>query len=432
MGRHRIARADGPRRRPSGRIGVCQPDAGSVKERHVDLTIRVVSDLSSVDPAAWDDLDHGGSPFLEHGFLRALERSGSIGERAGWEPYYLLAEAAGPTTGQAGPPGVAPAKLVGAVAAFVKDHSYGEYIFDFGWARAAMQAGVPYYPKLVVAAPVTPATGPRILLSPALVPHTRRRVAAGLAAAVRELAVQLDLSSVHWLFCTESEHELLAELDFLPRASFQFHFENPGYADFDAFVATLKARKRKQILKERRRALEAVDGPVQMLPGDRLERADLAVLDRLYRRTVRAHGGTDYLRPGFFEALAELSPHRMRFARVIQGGETIAGALYLQSDSILFGRYWGCLREVPFLHFEVAYYAGIEHTIREKLSKFEAGAQGEHKLLRGFSPSPTYSNHWIRHPGLRGAIRRFLAEEARALPDYMRELAVFAPFKKDG
>jgi predicted N-acyltransferase len=388
----------------------------------VDLTIRLLRDLSGVDPAAWDALDHGGSPFLEHGFLGALTRSGSIGARAGWDPYYLLAEVVDGSAGTA--------RLVGAVAAFLKDHSYGEYIFDFGWARAAMRAGVSYYPKLVVAAPVTPATGPRILLSPQLPEDLRKSVAVGLAAAVRELAEELEVSSVHWLFCTEAEHELLGELDYLPRASFQFHFSNPGYDSFDAFLDTLASRKRKQIKKERRRALEAVDGAVEFVSGGDLSERDLDVLDRFYRRTTHAHGGQDYLRPGFFHALAQLLPHRMRFARVRQQGETVAGALYLCSDDQLFGRYWGCTRDIPFLHFEVAYYAGVQHCIEQGLRKFEAGAQGEHKLLRGFVPSPTYSNHWIRHPGLRDAIARFLEQERRELPNYMTELQRFAPFKK--
>jgi hypothetical protein len=388
----------------------------------MELTIRLLRDLAGVDPAQWDALDHGSSPFLEHGFVRALERSGSIGASAGWDPYYVIAEVVDE--------GAQSARLVGAVAAFVKDHSYGEYIFDFGWARAAMRAGVRYYPKLVVAAPVTPATGPRILLSPQLPDELRKAVAVGLVAAVRELADQLDVSSIHWLFCTQAEHELLGELDYLPRASFQFHFVNEGYADFDAFLGTLASRKRKQIKKERHRALEAVDGAVQFVRGDELDERELDLLDRFYRRTTYAHGGQDYLRPGFFHLLAELAPHRMRFARVREGGCTVAGALYLQGDDVLFGRYWGCAKEIPFLHFEVAYYAGVEHCITQGLRKFEAGAQGEHKLLRGFVPSPTYSNHWIRHPGLRGAVRDFLASERSELPGYMDELGRFAPFKK--
>lgn len=415
---------------PGPQIVVCQVRSGSVKQSAVDLTIRLLRDLSSVDPATWDGLDHGGSPFLEHGFLRALELSGSVGERAGWDPYVLIAEEV-PEEAAPGATAAPGARLVGAVVAFVKDHSYGEYIFDFGWARAAMRSGVPYYPKLVVAAPVTPATGPRILLAPDLPAEARRAVAVGLAAAVRELAVTLDVSSVHWLFCTEEEHALLSELDYMPRESFQFHFVNAGYESFEAFVSTLASRKRKQILKERRRALEAVDGPVEMVPGDQLQRSDLDALELFYRRTVRAHGGTDYLRPGFFDRLVQLAPHRVRFARVRQGGQTIAGALYLETESILYGRYWGCTREVPLLHFEVAYYAGIDRCIAQGLRKFEAGAQGEHKLLRGFVPSPTYSNHWIAHPGLRDAVRRFLKEEAAALPEYMRELSRFAPFKKE-
>lgn len=388
------------------------------------LTIRATNDLASVDPAAWDRLDHGSSPFLEHGFLRALELSESIGGDSGWGPVYLLAEL---SDGEGGTPA-----LVGAVPCFLKDHSYGEYIFDWGWARAASQAGLAYYPKLVIAAPVTPATGRRILV--------RRRndtlglepkaVAMALIEAVRSVADDLDVSSIHWLFTTKKEQDWLTEAGFLPRASFQFHWTNRGYSSFDAFLETLASRKRKQIRKERRRALAAVDG-LEFISGDEVSSGDLRCLDRFYRTTTYRHGGQDYLRPGFFKTLAELMPRRMQFARVQCGGETIAGALYLQSDDALYGRYWGCSREIEFLHFETAYYAGIERCIDQGLRRFEAGAQGEHKLLRGFNPSPTYSSHWIRHTGLRNAIRRFLVQEAQELPDYMKELEQFAPYRRD-
>jgi predicted N-acyltransferase len=384
----------------------------------VPLEIRAVHALSDVDPARWNELDHGHSPFLEWGFLRALEMSGSTGGPAGWAPIYLLAEVVEEGERQ----------LVGAVPCFLKDHSYGEYIFDWGWARAASRAGVPYYPKLVVAAPVTPASGPRILL--------RRQeddepsiVAKLLVAAVRELADATECSSVHWLFTTEEEHRLLDELGFMSRLSFQFHWHNRDYGTFDDFLGTLASRKRKQIRKERRRALASVDG-VSFVPGEALCSSDIDRLDQFYRRTTARHGGQDYLRRGFFRRLVELMPERVQFAQVKRDDEVVAGALYLETPGALYGRYWGCAHEIEFLHFETAYYAGIERCIERNIPLFEAGAQGEHKLLRGFTPSPTYSSHWIRHEGLRQAVGRFLADERAQLPDYMKELEQFAPYKK--
>ncbi len=384
------------------------------------LQIRAVHELSSVDAAAWNALDHGHSPFLEWGFLRALEMSGSTGGPAGWAPVYLLAEEVDDES----------TTLVGAVPCFLKDHSYGEYIFDWGWARAASRAGVSYYPKLVVAAPVTPATGPRILL--------RRGgqdepdvVADLLVAAVRELADATDCSSIHWLFTTEEEHRRLESLGFMSRLSFQFHWHNRGYADFDAFLATLASRKRKQIRKERRRALAEVDG-LSFVPGADLSPGDVEKLDDFYRRTTYRHGGQDYLRPGFFKRLVELMPERVQFAKVTRDDAIVAGALYLETPGALYGRYWGCAEEIEFLHFETAYYAGIERCIEHDIPLFEAGAQGEHKLLRGFTPSPTFSSHWIRHEGLRQAVGRFLDDERAQLPDYMKELGQYAPYKKTG
>lgn len=402
----------------------------------MNLTIRVCRDLSSVDPASWNGLDHGGSPFLEHGFLRALEASGSIGAASGWAPRYLLVEgqatrASDSAAGTRAQDAMGrPTQLLGAVAAFVKTHSYGEYIFDWGWANASARAGIPYYPKLVIAAPVTPATGPRILLSPDASPALRETVTAALIGAVRDLADELSVSSVHWLFTTEAEHERLAAAGFMPRASFQFHWRNRGYATFDAFLETLQSRKRKQIRKERRRALESIDR-VEFVPGSMMSPEDVDALDRFYRITTLRHGGRDYLRQGFFHRLAEHLPHRVQFARVTREGVTIAGALYLETATALYGRYWGCCEEIEFLHFETAYYAGIERCIERGLPLFEAGAQGEHKLLRGFAPARTYSSHWIRDPRLQDAVYRFLDAEADAVPGTMNELEQFTPYKRD-
>lgn len=406
------------------------------------LATRTVVDLAGVDPAAWDALDHGPSPFTQYGFLRALERSGSVGKGTGWEPHYVLVEASveagveASVEAEVEPPGAAgtPTRLVGAVACYRKTHSYGEYIFDFGWARGSIQAGLPYYPKLVIAAPHTPATGRRLLIAPGLAPAEHEAVMKALLQRVRTLADELECSSVHWLFCSAEEHRALAAAGQFPRASFQFHWHNrpgAGYRDFEDFLGELASRKRKQIRKERRRALDVIDGPVELRPAAEWTSQDITQLEGFYRRTCFMHGNDGYLTPEFFALLPQLMPHCARFAHVEQGGETVAGALYFQSEHALYGRYWGCAREIPFLHFEVAYYAGIEHCIREGLPLFEAGAQGEHKLLRGFLPVPTYSNHWMRHPALREGVERFLRGEARELGSYMAQLARFSPYRKD-
>ncbi|MBC8073827.1 MAG: GNAT family N-acetyltransferase [Deltaproteobacteria bacterium] len=395
------------------------------------LRLRACQALSSVDPAAWDALDHGGSPFLEHGFLRALERSRSIGARSGWDPHYILAEWVGDEVAAVPDAAATADTLVGAVACFVKHHSYGEYIFDFPWARAAARGGVEYYPKLVIAAPVTPASGPRILLQrEGTAGPPRELVARALVERVRELADELGCSSIHWLFCTAQEQALLAELEFSPRASFQYHWHDQGYPDFEAFLARLTSRKRKSIRKERARAQAAVD-TIEWVGGAELDRDDLAAIDRFYRNTTDNHGGQDYLRPGFFQALVELAPERVAWARARKGDALVAGALYLETDRALYGRYWGCDASIELLHFELAYYVGIERCIGRGMPLFEAGAQGEHKLLRGFEPSPTYSSHWIRHLGLREAVERFLAEERGAIERYLVELAALGPYRAE-
>ena len=373
--------------------------------------------MAEVDAIAWDGLDHGPSPFLRHGFLRALEESGSIDaasakkRRSGWSGVYLLAEQAG--------------RLVGAVPAFLKDHSYGEYIFDWGWANAAQRSGLPYYPKLVIAAPQTPATGNRMLLAPGADAVATR---AALIAAVRAVADDAECSSIHWLFCTKDEQAQLEEAGFFPRASMQFHWHNRGYQTFDDFLGQLKSRKRKQLRKERERARAAIER-LSWIGGAELGQDRLDDLDRFYRNTTDQHGGRDYLRPGFFHALAKYLPDAMRMVEVVAGGKRVAGALFLETERALYGRYWGADVHVDLLHFETAYYAGIERAIERRLPLFEAGAQGEHKLLRGFDPMPTYSAHWIRHPGLSAAIVDFTQREAVAMAAEMAEMARFGPYR---
>lgn len=395
------------------------------------LSLRAVTRVEDLDRAAWDALDHSPSPFLRWAFLTAMERSGSIGADAGWQPIILLAEASDPAARVDSTP-AAPrtSKLVGAVVTFLKTHSYGEYIFDWAWARAAAGAGIRYYPKLVIAAPITPATGRRLLLDPDLDDTTRARVAQALLTGVREIADDTKASSIHWLFVTPEERELLVSAGYLGRTTFQFHWRNEDYADFDAFLDRMTSRKRKQIRKERAKARAGID-EIVMRSGSELGLEQLDAMDRFYRTTVERHGGMDYLRPGFFDALVELAPEMVRFADVRKDGVTVAGALFLESDGGLYGRYWGSDLDVPMLHFETAYYVGIEHCIRRGIPLFEAGAQGEHKLLRGFLPSATHSAHWFRHEGLRDGVARFLRQEERAVAQQMAELASYGPFKSD-
>ncbi|MBV8759315.1 MAG: GNAT family N-acetyltransferase [Deltaproteobacteria bacterium] len=372
------------------------------------VSVSVVGSIDEVERSAWDGLDHGPSPFLRWGFLKALEESGSIGKRTGWAPVYLVAERAG--------------RVEGAVAAFVKTHSYGEYIFDWGWASAAQRAGIRYYPKLVIAAPATPATGTRMLLAPGAAPE----IGKALLGAVREVADQTDCSSIHWLFCTAEEQARLAAAGYFARATFQFHWHNRGYATFDDFLGALKSRKRKQLRKERAKARAAIERLtwVEAPTQDQLDD-----LDRFYRITTDSHGGRDYLRPGFFHALAKHLPEAMRMVEVVAGGRRVAGALFLETAQALYGRYWGADTHIDLLHFETAYYAGIERAIEKKLPLFEAGAQGEHKLLRGFEPSPTYSAHWIRHAGLAAAIQEYCAHEAAQMEAELAEMAKYGPYR---
>jgi len=380
----------------------------------VPTTVRIETRIAKIDRVAWDRLDHAPSPFLRHGFLTALEASGSVGRGTGWSPAYVLVEDAG--------------ALLGATAAWIKGHSYGEYIFDWSWANAARRFGVDYYPKIVVAAPMTPANGKRILLAPGV---DADRVSAAVIAGVRAIADDVGASSVHWLFCTEDEERRLCAAGHAARTTYQFHWHDRGYHSFDDFLAALASRKRKQIRKERARVQAQIDG-IEWISGRELDTARLDALDRFYRTTVEEHGGHDYLRAGFFHRLAKELSDETLFAEVRGGGERIAGALFFETPHGLYGRYWGSERHVELLHFETAYYAGIDRCIARGIPLFEAGAQGEHKLLRGFEPTITRSAHWMRDPRFHAAITDFLARERDAMAAQMEELAAAGPYRRDG
>ena len=358
----------------------------------------------------WEELEHGPSPFLRYGFLLAMEESGSIGPGTGWYPLVIWAEKEG--------------DLLGAVVTFMKSHSYGEFIFDWGWAEGSRRAGVPYYPKLVVASPVSPVSGNRILLCQGAAQEVEER----LILATRDLADSVGAWSIHWLFCSERESEVLAEYGFERRASYQYHWHNRNYESFDDFLLTFRSRRRKQVRKERRKVREEIES-IRFLRGSEVEDEHLDAAERFYRNTNDAHGSIDYLKPGFFHLLARYLPENFLFAEVFKERKRVAGAVFLESEKGLYGRYWGCDEEVPFLHFETAFYAGIERCIDRGIPLFEAGAQGEQKLLRGFEPSPTFSNHWIRHDGLFDAVNQFLELERQEVESHMKYLHSLGPYK---
>lgn len=378
---------------------------------------------------AWDALEHGDAPFWRSGFLAALEASGSVtalqpgetlpsraqtGCATGWTPVYLCVLRDG--------------ALVGAVAAYIKHHSYGEYIFDWAWAGAARRAGLPYYPKLVIAAPATPATGHRMLFAPGLAPELRHAVCQGLLSMVRACADAIGAHSIHWLFCTAAEQAVLAGAGYAPRASLQFHWHNQGYQTWDDFVATWKSRKRKQVRKERARA--QVGLTFRWVRGDELDAGALAQLAGFYANTTENHGGRQYLTPAFFTECAQRMGTQMWMLQARSHADVIvAGALFFVGAQTLYGRYWGTDVEREFLHFETAYYQGIDYALAHGLQAFEAGAQGEHKLVRGFVPSPTYSAHWMRVPGLHAAVADFCVAEAAAVAAQMQELAAYLPYR---
>jgi predicted N-acyltransferase len=378
------------------------------------VDIRLATALDTVSRADWDALCAGGrdNPFVCYDFLAALETSGCVGERAGWTPLHLLAHDGG-------------GRLVGAMPLYAKSHSYGEYVFDHAWADALHRAGGDYYPKLQCAAPFTPVTGPRLLVREG---EDRAQIGAALAAGAINLAGQAGASSVHVTFCEESEQRLLGARGFLARTGVQFHWKNEGYADFHGFLAALSSNKRKNIRKERARAVEELS--IRRLRGADITERDWDFFFRCYMDTGARKWGSPYLNRAFFSELAARMGDVCLLFVAEQDGAPIASALNLIGRDTLYGRYWGCTQNVPFLHFELCYYQAIDFAIEHGLARVEAGAQGEHKLLRGYEPVPTFSAHWIAHPGLRTAVAHFLERERPAVAEEIEQLEEHTPFKK--
>lgn len=376
------------------------------------LTVQVLGDLSNIDRATWDALanppDQIFDPFLSWDFLQACEESGCADAAKGWQPAHLIARDA---TGAA----------VGAMPLYAKDHSYGEYVFDHGWADALQRAGGRYYPKLQCAVPFTPVPGRRLFAHDAAVEEALARGAIGLAQ-------RAGASSVHATFASAELCARLEPLGYMTRVGLQYHWFNHGYATFDDFLAELSSQKRKTIRRERQRASEGL--VIKRLRGAEITQRDWDFFFRCYMDTGSRKWGSPYLNRKFFKLLGERMGDRCVLFLAEEDGHPLASALNLLGGDTLYGRYWGRVADVPFLHFELCYYQAIEMAIELGLKRVEAGAQGEHKLARGYVPAPTYSAHWIAHAGLRDAVGRYLKAEAPAVIDEAEILNAHAPFKK--
>lgn len=376
------------------------------------MQLRVLEAIDAVDAAAWDRLAAPATPFLGHGFLAALEHSGAVGPQFGWLPRHLVLENGG--------------ALLGAMPLYLKDNSYGEFVFDWAWAEAFEKSGGRYYPKAVCSVPYTPATGPRLLVAPEADPTLVRQ---SLIRGAIELARELGLSSVHWLFPDVTDTDALEAEGLLLRLGVQFHWTNAGYANFDDFLATLSAKKRKNIRQTRRRVF-AAGFRFRVVHGDEASERDLQLATDFYTETFDRKWGTATLNLAFFREVARNLGRGLVLIFAEHSGRTVAGAILFRNERALYGRHWGTQVEADGLHFETCYHQGIEYAIREGLALFEPGAQGEHKISRGFLPTPTWSAHWIADDRFRELIARFLDHETVAMHNYIDELHAHSPFRE--
>jgi hypothetical protein len=375
------------------------------------LTLTLHPRIAEISAADWDACAGGGNPFVTHAFLSALEDSGSANARTGWLPQH-----AGLRT-EAG-------HVVAIAPMYAKSHSYGEYVFDHGWANALERAGGRYYPKLQVSVPFSPVPGPRLLRRPGTgVP------VATLATALEQACGSLALSSVHVTFCSREEWDGLGDAGWLKRTGMQFHWENEGYSSFDDFLGALSSRKRKVLRRERRDA-NAAGLTFEALSGADIKERHWDAFYAFYQSTVDKKWGSAYLTRSFFSLLSERLGDKVVLMFADLDGKPVAGALNLAGDEALYGRNWGCHGDWPFLHFELCYYRAIDWAIGRGLKRVEAGAQGRHKIQRGYLPQPTYSAHWIAHKGLRRAVANFVEEEQVAVEAEMAALAEESPFRK--
>jgi predicted N-acyltransferase len=354
------------------------------------------------------------NPFLSHNFLAALEKSGSVCAQTGWQPCHLVLSGKDES-------------VLGVMPLYVKAHSLGEYVFDHHWADALHRAGGSYYPKLQCAIPFTPATGRRLLVRPG--PH-RHDIMHALAAGALQILDRLDLSSLHITFCTREEWEQLGKFGFLQRIDQQFHWTNAGYHSFDEFLDSLTSRKRKAIRHERRQVSEAGIS-VQWLCGKDITEEHWDAFFDFYMDTGARKWGRPYLNRSFFRLIGQTMAERVLLVMCVKDGKYVAGALNFIASDTLFGRYWGCVEDYPFLHFETCYYQAIEYAITHGLRRVEAGAQGAHKIARGYLPEATYSTHYVKDQRLHEALQRYLSEERQAITAQHKELTRYGPYRQN-
>lgn len=371
-----------------------------------EAELSIIDSLADIDPAQWQALA-GDNPTLSHSFLHALHETGCAAPRTGWSPRYLVLHRDG--------------VLQAAMPLYLKDHSRGEYVFDHAWADAFHRHGIPYYPKLLSAVPFTPVTGGRLLARGA-------EDRALLARAALQVARELGTSSLHILFPDERDKQALADAGYMLREGVQFHWENQDYADFDAFLATMKMEKRKKLRQDRKRVQEA-GIHFEHLAGAAISDEVLRFFHQCYVSTYEAHFSRPYLSLAFFQRLLAEMPDNLMIVLAKRGDEPVAVALNLVGGNVMYGRYWGTREFVSGLHFETCYVQSIDYCIRHGIARFEGGAQGVHKMSRGLVPTPTWSAHWVADPRFADAIADFLAQETAAMNDYIDELAEHIPFK---
>jgi predicted N-acyltransferase len=382
-----------------------------------NCVIHVHDAISGIPAQGWDLCANPdaarGNPFLSYAFLNALEESGCVSARTGWQPQHLAVQR---------PDG----SLAGVMPLYLKAHSRGEYVFDYGWADAFERAGGQYYPKLQACVPFTPVTGRRVLAREA---PDRKTIEAMLVGGVRELVRLREISSLHFTFLTEGEWQRFGEAPFLRRTDRQFHWINQGFSSFDDFLGALASRKRKALKKERREAV--ADGiTIEQLTGGDITEKHWDAFFAFYKDTGSRKWGSPYLNRRFFSMIGERMRDEVLLIMCKRAGKMIAGALNFIGGDTLYGRYWGALENHPFLHFETCYYQAIDFAIARGLARVEAGAQGEHKLARGYVPQITYSLHYLVHPGLRRAVAQYLEQEREAVEEEAHYLSEQAPFKK--
>lgn len=376
------------------------------------IAVQVHESITEIPAAEWDACAGDINPTVSHAFLAICEESGSATPRTGWAPQHLTVT---------GPNG----KIVGAVPLYAKSHSYGEYIFDYGWADAYERAGGRYYPKLLCGVPFTPVPGPRLLVAPGAPPETRAHLIAGMV----ELTRARHISSLHINFTEMGDEAAFEEAGFLKRMGQQFHWTNDGYACFDDYLAALNSRKRKAVKKERREAL-APGLEIDVLTGPDLTPKIWDAFYQFYLATSDRKWGSAYLNRKFFALLGERMADKVVLVMARKGREYVAGAFNILGRETIYGRNWGSYGEFPFLHFECCYYRAIEFAIDHGLKKVEAGAQGPHKLQRGYLPVPIYSAHWLPDPGFRRAVAQFLAREREMVAEKIEHLAEYSPFRQ--